>query len=170
MRNRCPTPGYEGRILITPENQEIAPFFARVTMADNPIDEGTPMTAETFLKTVTARMLGLDPQEAVPDDALQMLVALSASGGGGDAGELEDFELETGTFINAGAGWNTCKFKRPFASPPQLFSNAIDFEGIIQIKDVTADGFLYQLRTTAGATSASAIMIQYLAVHFGGER
>ena len=72
MKNRQPTPGYEGRILITPENQESAPFYARVTMADNPIDEGTPMTAETFLKTATARMLGLDPQEAVPDDAFRL--------------------------------------------------------------------------------------------------
>lgn len=177
MRNRRPTPGYEGRILITPENPEIAPFFARVAMADNPIDTGTPMTAETFLKTVTASMLGLDPQEAVPDDALQVLAALASSRVGGDAGELEDFELETGSFVNAGAGWNTCKFKRPFASPPQLFAKAKDFEGILQIKNVTADGFLYQLKTTTvsggsyhTATSAAKVSIQYLAVHFGGER
>ena len=115
MRNRRPTPGYEGRILITPENPEIAPFFARVTMADNPIDEGTPMTAETFLKTVTAGMLGLDPHEAVPDDAFQMLAAMAASGGSGsgDVGELEDLSIKTGKLINAGAGWNTFNSPTP---------------------------------------------------------
>lgn len=176
----------------------------------NPIlTPGMPLQNLTLLSDETAAMLGMDPAPATPDEALQRLAALAASGGGGggDTGELEDFELETGSFTNAGAGWNTCKFKRPFASPPQLFAKAKDFEGILQIKDVTVDGFLYQLRTTTvsggsvstgsyytasgtaassahtaqtlvsgvtlptnGATSAAAATIQYLAVHFGGER
>lgn len=195
MRNRRPTPGYEGRVLITPENPEIAPFFARVAMADNPIDEGTPITAETFLKTVTAGMLGLDPQEAVPDDAIQMLAALAASGGGGgDVGDLEDTALEVGTIVNAGAGWNTYHFREAFDAPPQVVLQPENFDGVVLIKDITAEGFLYCLRLlstgkyytapgTAGGvdhsahtlvngttTTANKVKIHYVAVEYGGER
>ena len=196
MRNRRPTPGYEGRVLITPENPEIAPFFARVAMADNPIDEGTPMTAETFLKTVTAGMLGLDPQVAVPDDAFKVLAALAASGGGGsgDVGDLEDTALEVGTIVNAGAGWNTYHFREAFDAPPQVVLQPEDFDGVVLIKDITAEGFLYCLRmlstgsyyTAAGTASSSAhsantlvsgttttadeVKIHYMAVEYGGER
>lgn len=67
MRNRQPTPGYEGRVLITPEDGSPA-FYAKLEMADKPLDPGTPWAKETVLRDETAEILGLDT-DAVPDDA-----------------------------------------------------------------------------------------------------
>ena len=52
MDDRTPTPGQEGRVLITPENGS-APFYAKVTMADNPTNQGTPLNKETLLQDST---------------------------------------------------------------------------------------------------------------------
>lgn len=71
MHDRQPTPGQEGRMLITPENGAPA-FFARVQMADNPLDDGTPLITATLLKQQTASLFGLDA-DAVPNDAFAWL-------------------------------------------------------------------------------------------------
>lgn len=168
MRDRQPL--YPNRVLITPENGA-APFYATVTRADDPVDEGHRLNKFTLLKDETCTMLGGDPQTMVPDDALQMLAALASSGGGsGDVGELEDYSVETGTFKNAGAGWNTFKFREAFDAPPVVALQAEDFDGIVQIKTVTAEGFLYCLRTLADATTATAATVNYMAIEYGGER
>lgn len=52
MEDRVPTPGQDGRVLITPENGS-APFYAKITMADNPTNNGTPLTKETLLQDGT---------------------------------------------------------------------------------------------------------------------
>ena len=52
MEDRIPTPGQEGRVLITPENGDPA-FYAKITMADNPTNNGTPLTKETLLQDGT---------------------------------------------------------------------------------------------------------------------
>ena len=52
MEDRIPTAGQEGRVLITPENGS-APFYATVTMADNPTNPGTPLNKETLLQDST---------------------------------------------------------------------------------------------------------------------
>lgn len=117
-------------------------------------------------------------------------------GGGSDcgAGELEDTALEVGTFLNAGAGWNTFKFREAFEGVPQVVCQVEDLDCTIQIKSVTAQGFLYCLRTLStgsyytGAstgtqpshsattlvsgttTTATAVKINYIAVEYGGER
>ena len=49
MRDRQPTPGMEGRVLITPEDTSIAPFHARIAMADDALEEGTPLIKATLL-------------------------------------------------------------------------------------------------------------------------
>lgn len=67
MQDRVPTPGQEGRVLITPENGGPA-FYATVEMADNPTQPGTPWNKESVLQDSTAAALGL-PATAVPDDA-----------------------------------------------------------------------------------------------------
>lgn len=72
MTNRQPTPGKEGRMLITPEDGS-TPFYATITMADDPIEAGDPLSKETLLKDATCDVLGL-PTTAVPDDALMQLV------------------------------------------------------------------------------------------------
>lgn len=42
MNDRIPAEGKAGRVLITPENGS-TPFYATVTMADEPLQEGTPL-------------------------------------------------------------------------------------------------------------------------------
>ena len=77
---------------------------------------------------------------------------------------------------------------------PQVLCQAENFDGIVQVKSITAEGFLYCLRTLStgsyytGAstgtqpshsattlvsgttTTASAVKINYLAVEYGGEK
>lgn len=72
MKDRQPTPGMEGRVLITPEDTSIAPFYARLSMADNALDDGTPMIAATFLNDATAALYGHDPNATV-DNILALL-------------------------------------------------------------------------------------------------
>lgn len=141
---------------------------------DNPTVVGDPINKNTLLKDKTAKMLGGNPETMLPDDALQMLAALASGGGGsGDAGGLEDTDLETGSFTNAGAGWNTYPFREAFGAPPQVVLQAEDFAGVVLIKSITAESFLYCLRiiTADGTTTtATAVKINYLAVEYGGER
>lgn len=161
---------YPGRIKLTFDGGEVR--YATLERADEPFVEGHPLNPATLLKDKTCAMLGGDPETMVPDDAFQMLAALAASGGGsGDAGELEDTDLEVGTFSNAGAGWNTYHFREAFDAPPQVVLQAEDFEGVVLIKSIAADGFLYCLRKRAdGSTVSTAVKINYLAVEYGGER
>lgn len=182
-----------GRIKLTFEDGSTK--YAVMERADNPVVEGDPLNPYTLLKDETCTMLGGDPETMVPDDAFQMLAALAASGGGsGDVGELEDTTLEVGTITNAGAGWNTFKFRQPFEGVPNVVCQAEAFDGIVQVQNVTKDGFQYCLRTQASGTyyvgastgttpshsaatlvtgtttTATAVKINYIAVEFGGER
>lgn len=118
------------------------------------------------------------------------------AGGESDSGvgELQDTEMEVGTITNAGAGWNTFKFREAFEGVPQVTCQAEDFDGVVLIKDITAEGFLYCLRTlqtgtyyigtetgtnpshkettlvSGTTTTADAVKINYIAVEYGGER
>lgn len=160
---------YPRRIKLTFEDGSTK--IATWDRADEPLVEGDPLNPYTLLKDETCTMLGGDPETMVPDDALQMLAALACSGGGsGDAGELEDYTMEVGAFKNTGAGWNTFKFRESFEGVPVVALQAEDFAGVVQIKTITADGFLYCLRTLADATTAGAITINYVAIEYGGER
>lgn len=118
------------------------------------------------------------------------------AGGESDSGtgELQDTEMEVGTITNAGAGWNTFKFREAFEGVPQVTCQAEDFDGVVLVKDITAEGFLYCLRklqtgsyytgsatgtnpshsantlVSGTTTTADAIKINYIAVEYGGER
>lgn len=118
------------------------------------------------------------------------------AGGESDSGvgELQDTEIEVGTITNAGAGWNTYHFREAFEGVPQVTCQAEDFDGVVLIKDITAEGFLYCLRTlqtgtyyigtetgtnpshkettlvSGTTTTADAVKINYIAVEYGGER
>lgn len=59
-------------MLITPEDGT-ATFYAKISMADNPSQEGTPLDKATLLKDATAALYGLGT-DAVPDDVLQFCV------------------------------------------------------------------------------------------------
>lgn len=109
-------------------------------------------------------------------------------------GELQDTEMEVGTITNAGAGWNTYHFREAFEGVPQVTCQAEDFDGVVLVKDITAEGFLYCLRTlqtgsyytgsatgtnpshsantlvSGTTTTADSIKINYIAVEYGGER
>ena len=65
-----------GRVLITPEDGS-APFYATMTRADNPTQEGDPISKETLLKDATAALVGLGA-DAVPDDVFRLIVGLRA--------------------------------------------------------------------------------------------
>lgn len=118
------------------------------------------------------------------------------NGGESDSGvgELQDTEMEVGTITNAGAGWNTYHFREAFEGIPQVVCQAEDFDGVVLVKDITAEGFLYCLRKLATGsyytgdstgtnpshkettlvsgttTTADAVKINYIAVEYGGER
>lgn len=70
MKDRVPTK--PGRVLLTPENGS-APFYAVMTRADEPTQEGDPLNKNTLLKDATAARFGLGPN-AVPDEVLQRLI------------------------------------------------------------------------------------------------
>lgn len=123
--------------------------------------------------------------------------AMDAPNGGesdSGVGELQDTEMDVGTITNAGAGWNTYHFREAFEGVPQVTCQAEDFDGVVLVKDITAEGFLYCLRKlqtgsyyTGGSTgtnpshsattlvsgtttTADAVKINYIAVEYGGER
>ena len=109
-------------------------------------------------------------------------------------GELQDTEMEVGTITNTGAGWNTYRFREAFEGIPQVVCQAEDFDGVVLVKNITEEGFLYCLRKlqtgsyyTGGSTgtnpshsantlvsgtttTADSIKINYIAVEYGGER
>lgn len=72
MEDRQPSPGQEGRVLITPEDSS-EPFYATIAMADNPTKEGTPINKATLLSDTTAQVLGLNPTTGTVDQALKRL-------------------------------------------------------------------------------------------------
>ena len=118
------------------------------------------------------------------------------AGGESDSGvgELQDTEMEVGTITNAGAGWNTYHFREAFEGVPQVSCQAEDFDGVVLVKDITAEKFLYCLRklqtgsyytgdstgtnpshsaatlVNGTTTTADAIKINYVAIEYGGER
>ena len=123
--------------------------------------------------------------------------AMDAPNGGetdSGVGELQDTEMEVDTITNAGAGWNTYHFREAFEGVPQVTCQAEDFDGVVLVKDITAEGFLYCLRTlqtgtyyigtetgtnpshkettlvSGTTTTADAVKINYIAVEYGGER
>lgn len=182
-----------GRIKLTFEDGSTK--YAVMGRADNPVVEGDPLNPYTLLKDETCTMLGGNPETMVPDDAFQMLAALAASGGGnGDVGDLEDTAFEVGVITNSGAGWNSFKFREPFEDTPNVVCQAEAFDGIVQVQNVTKDGFQYCLRTQASGTyyvgastgttpshsaatlvngsttTATAVKIRYMAIEYGGER
>lgn len=69
MLNRQPTPGKEGRVHIVPENGD-PDYYARIEMADDPLEPGTQFVKETMLQDDTCEGLNL-PNSAVPDDAFK---------------------------------------------------------------------------------------------------
>lgn len=69
MKDRKPT--YPGRVLITPESGSA--YYATLTAADDPEDEGTPLNKETFLTDEVAAALELESDDPTPNDAFAVM-------------------------------------------------------------------------------------------------
>ena len=74
MQDRVPTPGQEGRVLITPEDGS-TPFYAKVSMADNPTNPGTPLNKQNLLQDMIAALYA-ENNQAVPNDLFSDLAPL----------------------------------------------------------------------------------------------
>lgn len=66
---------HPGRVRLTPVEGQ--PGVYDMEWADDPQVEGMPLNKENLLQDQTARMLGLDPEPATPDDALRALASRS---------------------------------------------------------------------------------------------
>lgn len=69
MKDRVPA--NPGRVLITPEDGS-APFYATMTRADNPTQEGTPLNTDSLLKNETAALFLLG-SSGTPNQVLNFL-------------------------------------------------------------------------------------------------
>lgn len=103
MKDRIPAD--PGRVLITPEDGSAA-FYATMSRADNPTQEGDPLNKNTLLKDTTAALFGLG-SDAVPDDIFSILSKAAVVGetdgelntvGGQRAG----LRIATGSYIGSG--------------------------------------------------------------------
>ena len=73
--------------------------------------------------------------------------------------ELEDLTIRTGSFTNAGSGWNTFMFPEPFDVAPQVLCSA-DGDYGVEVKGVQADRFLYCC-TKGGSVSVTPSKASY---------
>lgn len=71
MDDRISATGKEGRMLITPEDGS-APFYAKIEMADDPVQDGTALNKANLLQDSTCVLLNL-PTTSVPNDAFAKL-------------------------------------------------------------------------------------------------
>lgn len=85
MKDRIPTPGQEGRVQI--EYEDGTKVFAKISMADNPTEQGTPFATATMLTDETAALFGMDGS-AVPNDIFSILSVRA--------------KIETGTYAGTG--------------------------------------------------------------------
>lgn len=100
MKDRVPV--NPGRVLITPENGSAA-YYATMTRADNPTQEGTPLNKSSLLTDTTAAKLGLGA-DAVPDDAFNVLSRFHS--GLGNEYVWKKARLETVYRISLGTRYN----------------------------------------------------------------
>lgn len=76
--------------------------------------------------------------------------------------ELDDYTMETGTFENAGAGWNSFRFREVFEGVPVVTVTPVAFSGWCEVKEITGEGFLYCLRKpgiAAGSVSTKSVYV-----------
>ena len=202
--NQLPEMNYEGKGAVDAHNKSTdahATLFNAVldALATHVKDTGNPhKVTPAQIGAIALTLLGQPGGPAVLDKDGRLTADQLGGAIGGESdfgtGELQDTEMEVGTITNAGAGWNTYHFREAFEGIPQVACQAEDFDGVVLVKDITAEGFLYCLRTLqtgsyyTGAstgtqpshsattlvngttTTADAIKINYIAVEYGGER
>lgn len=202
--NQLPEMNYEGKGAVDAHNTSTdahAALFKAVldALATHAKDTGNPhKVTPAQIGAIALKMLGQPGGPAVLDKDGRLTADQLGGVIGGESdcgvGELQDTEMEVGTFTNSGAGWNTYHFRESFEGVPNVVCQAEDFDGIVQVKSVTADGFLYCLRklqtgsyytgsatgtnpshsaqtlVNGTTTTADSIKINYVAIEYGGER
>lgn len=201
---QLPEMNYEGKGAVDTHNKSTTAHAALFKVINDLLaahvkDTGNPhKVTPAQIGAIALTLLGqtngpavLDKDGRLTADQLGGMIGGESDSGTGD---LQDTEMEVGTITNAGAGWNTYHFREAFEGVPQVTCQAEDFDGVVLIKDITAEGFLYCLRTlstgsyyTGGSTgtnpshsaatlvngtttTADSIKINYIAVEYGGER
>ena len=201
---RLPEMNYEGKGAVDTHNKSSAAHAALFKVINDLLaahvkDTGNPhKVTPAQIGAIALTLLGQPNGPAVLDKDGRLTADQLGGMIGGETdfgvGDLQDTEMEVGTITNAGAGWNTYHFREAFEGVPQVTCQAEDFDGVVLIKDITAEGFLYCLRTlstgsyyTGGSTgtnpshsaatlvngtttTADSIKINYIAVEYGGER
>lgn len=102
MKDRIPTPGQEGRVQI--EYEDGTKVIVKISMADNPTEQGTPFATATMLTDETAALYGKDGN-AVPNEILNILskAVLFKGGFSVDAlGNLAGAQILTGSYVGTG--------------------------------------------------------------------
>lgn len=201
---QLPEMNYEGKGAVDAHNKSTAAHAALFKVINDALaahvkDTGNPhKVTPAQIGAVALAVLGQPGGPAVLDkDGRLTPEQLGGQLGGNDdcgTGELQDTEMEVGSFVNSGAGWNTFRFREAFEDIPTVTCQAENFDGVVLVKDISAEGFLYCLRTlqtggyyTGGSTgtnpshsvatlvngtttTADSIKVNYLAIEYGGER
>lgn len=201
---QLPEMNYEGKGAVDEHNKSTsahAALFKAVldALATHAKDTGNPhKVTPAQIGAIALTLLGQPNGPAVLDKDGRLTADQLGGVIGGESdsgtGELQDTEMEVGTITNSGAGWNTYHFREAFEGVPNVVCQAEDFDGVVLVKDITAEGFLYCLRTlqtgsyytgaAAGTspahnattlvsgttTTADSIKINYVAIEYGGER
>ena len=201
---QLPEMNYEGKGTVARHNTASdahAALFKAINdaLAKHVKDTGNPHNVTTKqIGAIALKMLGQPGGPAVLDKDGRLTADQLGGVIGGESdsgtGELQDTEMEVGTITNSGAGWNTYHFREAFEGVPNVVCQAEDFDGVVLVKDITAEGFLYCLRTlqtgsyytgaatgtspahnattlvSGTTTTADSIKINYVAIEYGGER
>lgn len=201
---QLPEMNYEGKGAVDTHNKSSAAHAALFKaindlLAAHVKDTGNPhKVTPAQIGAIALTLLGQPNGSAVLDKDGRLTADQLGGMIGGESdsgtGELQDTEMEVGTITNAGAGWNTYHFREAFAGVPQVSCQVEDFDGVVLVKDITAEGFLYCLRklqtgnyytgdstgtnpshsattlVSGTTTTADSIKINYIAVEYGGER
>lgn len=137
---------------------------------------GSLYCVENVLPGDVCANLGLDQNTAEPKDAFKALTALAASALVGFPSDLENLQIETFSITNAAAGWCTHYFRSGFLYTPRVMLSPVNFEGYVQVNNITNGSFQYQLRkiipgdrTTIDTTTEKVVMLG-LAVGIWGEQ
>ena len=202
--SQLPEMNYEGKGAVDMHNKSSAAHAALFKaindlLAAHVKDTGNPhKVTPAQIGAIALTLLGqpngpavLDKDGRLTADQLGGLIGGESDCG---TGELQDTEMEVGTITNTGAGWNTYHFREAFEDIPQVVCQAEDFDGVVLVKDITAEKFLYCLRklqtgsyytgdstgtntshsaatlVNGTTTTADAIKINYVAIEYGGER
>ena len=106
---------YPGRVRLTPVSGQANTYD--MVRADEPTQEGDPLSKSTFLKDNTAALYGLD-EAAVPDDVLSIIKALLDTAQSTANGRAR---VSTGTYVGTGTTGASNKKSLIFDFPVQFF-------------------------------------------------